>query len=38
MKKTFNQINRLLVDVRHVSNVMDVKYFRGTNMDSDHYN
>ena len=36
--KTFNQINHLLIDVRHVFNVMDVKNFRGANLDSDHYN
>jgi hypothetical protein len=32
----FNQVNHLLIDARHVFNVMDVRTFRGANRDSGH--
>ena len=34
---TYNQIDHLLIDARHVSNVMDVGTFRGAKIDWDHY-
>jgi hypothetical protein len=34
---TFNQINHLIIDARHLSNLMDVRTYRGANVDSDHY-
>jgi hypothetical protein len=34
---TINQIDHLIIDVRHVSNLLDVRNFRGANTDSDHY-
>jgi hypothetical protein len=34
---TFNQTDHLITDARHLSNLMDVRTYRGTNVDSDHY-
>jgi hypothetical protein len=35
--KTHNQIDRILVDRRRHSNVLDVQSFREADCDSDHY-
>ena len=34
---THNQIDHLIIDARHVSNLMDVRTFRVANINSDHY-
>ena len=35
--QTHNQIDHLLIDARHVSNLMDVRTFRGANIETGHY-
>ena len=33
----YNQIDHILIDFRHVSNLMNVRMFRGANADSDNF-
>jgi hypothetical protein len=35
--KTFNQINKILIDRRRHSSILDVRSFRGADCDIDHY-
>jgi hypothetical protein len=32
-----NQIDHVLIDKRRHSNILDVRYFRGADCDTDHY-
>jgi exonuclease III len=34
--ETMNQMDHILIDVRHKSNLMDLRTLRGANIDSDH--
>jgi hypothetical protein len=34
---TFNEIDHLLIDVRHLSNLMDIRTYGGAIINSDHY-
>jgi hypothetical protein len=35
--KTKNQIDHLLIDKRLLSNLMNIRSYKGTNIESDHY-
>jgi hypothetical protein len=35
--KTHNQIDYIFIDTRRHSTILDVRYFRGANCDTDHY-
>ena len=37
VQRTKKQIDHIAVDARHASNILDVRTFRGANVDSDHF-
>jgi hypothetical protein len=36
-EETRNQIDHMLLDARHINNLLDIRTYRGANIDSDHY-
>jgi hypothetical protein len=35
--ETFNQIDHIMIDSRHMSDIQDIRTYRGANFDMDHY-
>jgi hypothetical protein len=36
-RKCVNQVDHILIEARHRSDLLDVRAFRGANVDTDHY-